>query len=325
MDLRKRFGALDDNLKLDPDERRQAQDLHNELGDLLVTAGVAKRTRLQGSFRRKTMLPPLHDVDKVIELDDDLVDQLDVPAGPRKAMSMIEDVVRAAYPESRFEVKRHALGIELPDCDFAFDAVPAINPEDGSGWIKIANTEVGLDDDPWSPSNTYRLIEVVAERNQACDGLFVVQVRMAKQIIHQASLADDLPGLHVETFTYHAVDQVLDHPVAMAAVLHKAVELLGHGYWDPTGADPISERLNPAQCSRAQMVLEPLAAKAAEAVALADQDRQTEAAHLWADLFGGSFPRPTDAQERSYLRDLSAGAAAVAGAQIARPTRAWRP
>ena len=39
MDLKKRFDALDNNLKLDPAERQRAQKTHNRLGDLLVRAG----------------------------------------------------------------------------------------------------------------------------------------------------------------------------------------------------------------------------------------------------------------------------------------------
>ena len=58
-----------------PRRTSRAEEVHNFIDDILVNAGIAKRTRLQGSFARKTMLPPLHDVDKVIELVDDLVDQ----------------------------------------------------------------------------------------------------------------------------------------------------------------------------------------------------------------------------------------------------------
>src|SRR5436305_212246 len=105
MNLSQRFEALDDNMKLDPTDRDRAVAEHNRLGDLLVAAGIAKRTRLQGSFARKTMLPPLHDIDKIIELTDSFRAVLDSPGGPAKAMTMIEDALRPEIPLARFEIK----------------------------------------------------------------------------------------------------------------------------------------------------------------------------------------------------------------------------
>ena len=200
MNLTERFAALDDNLKLDPDERARAQEVHNFIGDILVNAGIAKRTRLQGSFARKTMLPPLHDIDKVIELVDGIFDQYGGPDGPLRVMDLIRGVIVEQIPNATFEIKKHALGIMLPDDGFDFDAVPAFNPEDGSGWIEIANTHATGDQDAWKASNTYQLIETVSGRNMLCLGRFVRQVRMAKEIIETAGLSKTLPGLHVETF-----------------------------------------------------------------------------------------------------------------------------
>lgn len=191
MNLNQRFDALDDALKLDPAERGRAIELHNQLGDVLVAAGVAKRTRLQGSFARKTMRPPLKDVDKVIELADDVVEAVEGPGGSLKAVSIISDVLTPAFSGVRFEIKRHALGIAVPGESFEFDAVPAINPEDGTGIIRIANTE----DDWWEDSNTYVLIDTIAARNQQCDGRFVHQVRMARLVVRTAGLAGILPDL----------------------------------------------------------------------------------------------------------------------------------
>jgi len=128
VNLKQRFDALDDALKLDPAERDRAIELHNQLGDVLVAAGVAKRTRLQGSFARKTMLPPLRDVDKVIEFADEVVEAVEGPGGSLKAMSIISDVLTPVFDGVRFEIKRHALGIAVPGESFEFDAVPAINP-----------------------------------------------------------------------------------------------------------------------------------------------------------------------------------------------------
>lgn len=321
MNLNERFEALDDNLKLDNGERDRAIASHNRLGDLLVAAGIAKRTRLQGSFARKTMLPPLHDVDKIIELVDDLAATLDGPGGPEKAMLLIRDRVGKAMPTARFEFKQHAIGIVLPGDGFAFDAVPAFNDEDGTGWIRIAD----LEDDDWEPSNTYLLIETVAARNHECKGRFVHQVRMAKQAVKHADI--NLPGLHTETFTFNAVVSKVDHAEAVAATLATGASMLLGAYTEPTGVDRIDIRLDSDQKAKAQVAIERLAARAADALRLADSGDEDGAGAIWHEIFGDPFPKP-DAQ--GFLQSLHGGkgitsTGAVTGAAATPRTRAWHP
>ena len=325
MNLAERFATLDDNLKLDPDERARAQEVHNFISEILIKAGIAKRTRLQGSFARKTMLPPLHDIDKIIELVDDLLEQFNGPGGPLRVMDLIRSAISEAIPNATFEIKKHALGIVLPDDGFDFDAVPAFNPEDGSGWIEIANTHASRIEDAWTPSNTYELIETVSARNVLCGGRFVHQVRMAKQIVETAGLSKSLPGLHVEAFAYFAITKVMDHPQAVAATLAKAYELIGGTYTEPTGEDQISDRLEHWTIPVTQASVGDLATSATRALGLAADGDETGAAHIWADLFGEHFPRPTDLQEKAVLAGLYAGRRLSPTNSAAPSTRAWRP
>ncbi|MGH9228303.1 MAG: hypothetical protein ACRD07_06135 [Acidimicrobiales bacterium] len=322
MNLNERFDALDDNLKLDPAVRHKAETVHNELGDLLVKAGVAKRTRLQGSFARHTLRgPELHDIDKVVELVDSLRDILTSAGGPQKAMTIIRDALAPHLPGAGFDLKKHALAITLPGDGFNFDAVPAFNPEDGTGWIVIADT----DDDAWEPSNTYILIDTIAARNQACAGRFVRQVRMVKQAVHHAGLSEVLPGLHVETFAYQAITTTTGHADAVTATLVMGAQLLGGTYTDPTGVDRISDRLDPADVVTARTGMQRLAGLATEAQRLGAAGDQTAAAHIWADIFGEPFPRP-GADEKRFLNGLYTGPGFGAAAAHRTPTtRAWRP
>lgn len=320
MKLIRRFDVLDDALKLDPKVRTSVLTIHNQLGELLVNAGVAKRTRLQGSFARHTMRgPELHDVDKVVELVDDLRDALAGPGGGRQAMELMQHALAVHLPGTRFEIKQHALAITLPDSTFGFDAVPAFNPEDGTGWIEIADT----DDDAWEPSNTYVLIDTIATRNQTCDGRFVHQVRMVKQAVHEAGLDDLLPGLHVEAFAYQAITTTMEHPDAVAATLTMGDRLLGGCYTDPTGVDRISDRLDPADVKKAAASMQRLATRAAEAQQIAPRD-ENAAANIWADMFGPLFPRPST-DEKSFLQTLHLGAGVATATRRTPTTRAWRP
>jgi hypothetical protein len=60
------FDEFDAALNLDPREREKAERRHHEITDVLIAAGIAASTFLQGSFARKTMPKPLKDVDMVI-------------------------------------------------------------------------------------------------------------------------------------------------------------------------------------------------------------------------------------------------------------------
>jgi hypothetical protein len=323
VNLNQRFGACKDNLKIDPDQLERARGFHREMSDHLTAAGVATRTRLQGSLARSTMEPPLHDIDKVIELNPALADELAGPDGPETAMVLIRDTVAPHLPGAFFEIKKHALGITIADEEFDFDAVPAFATPGNDKWILIADTK----GHEWKPSNTYDLIDTVAARNQVCEGRFVHQVRMARRIVSHAQV--DLPGLHIESFCYEAITATISYPEGIVAALATGANLLGTHYYEPTGVDRISDRLDPCIKQTAQQALGRLAAQAAEAVRMAIEGDEDGAAHIWADLFGDDcFPRPS-ADEKRFLSQLWAGATtAPAAPAVARPTpttRAWRP
>ncbi len=94
VNLNQRFGALDDNLKIDAEQLKRARDLHRQIGDYLIEAGIATGSRLQGSLARSTMEPPLHDIDKVIEINPSLADELAGQDGPERAMAIIRNADR---------------------------------------------------------------------------------------------------------------------------------------------------------------------------------------------------------------------------------------
>lgn len=315
MNLKQRFDAFDTNLNLNSTQRDRAIKVHNDLDQVLRETGVAKKTRLQGSFARKTMLPPLKDVDKIIELSGDLANDVDgVAGGSRDAMEQIQQAVTEEYPGATFEFKRHALGISLPGEDFEFDAVPAINDDDTeAGTVRIANTE----DDCWNDSNTYTLIDVIQTRNQETNGVFIHAVRMVKHLFRQAGI-DKIPGLHIEAFCFDAVDSEMSYPDAIVASLKSAVAMLADDYYDPTGQDRISDRIEPAIRSDAQTVIATKLDTAETAKRAADGGDDDTAAELWAELLGDEFPRPEDAAEKAAeLKSLVA-------LNRTHPTRAWK-
>jgi hypothetical protein len=319
------FEVFDERLKLNPIERAAAILLHNKITGRLRAAEIITSAFLQGSSARKTMLGPLRDVDKIVIL----ADRPDFRASPALAMAEIEKVLAAAYPEATFERGRHALKVDFGPERCSFDIVPALETTTDDDDVLIANTETGA----WDRSNTRTLIRTVAERNQACDGSFVHQVRMGKQLVVH-TLEEIVPGLHVETYAFAAVTEPLTHAEACCRILEVGARLLAGDYPDPTGIDVISRKLKPGVAPQAQAGFATAARRAREAQRLAAAGDHHSALAIWHELFGEKFPAPpaqpvADALRSSFTGGTVTSAGTVSatsrGRQAAVPARSWRP
>ena len=317
------FAEFDENLKLDPNERKAAQDRHNAITTLLLRAGIIVSAFLQGSFARKTMIAPLRDVDKVVVLS------------PRMAgltadqvMDRIQDFVAVEYPAATFDRSRHALKIDFGPNSFYFDTVPAWETTTADDLVCIANRETGS----WDRSNTRELIRVVGERNAATNGLFIHQVRMGKQAVKHL-LDGMVPGLHVESWAYLVIEEALPHDQALTRILEAGAELLGGRYTEPTGEDEISARLKPDIVATAKPVLTEAVHKARHARSLTDAGDHNEAIRIWHELLGDCFPQASPQDDATALRrSFHGGAITTSGTvttarttgQPSRPGRSWR-
>ena len=104
------FEKFDDALKLNPADRGRAEKCHNEITLLLKAKGLIIGAFLQGSLARKTMIPPLRDVDKVVILaealrgltPDDVMDRLQaVLANVYRTRRLSERVTRSSSTSAK--------------------------------------------------------------------------------------------------------------------------------------------------------------------------------------------------------------------------------
>lgn len=302
------FNELDENLNLDPQERAAAIALHNTIHALLLAQGLIVDAFLQGSFARKTMKKPLHDIDKVVILPASRWDEFNHGGGPDAAMDLIEGVLRSRFPRSTFERSRHALKMELNDEDFSFDIVPAFDTDTDD--VLIARREGdGRQGGSWERSNTRQLIRAVAERNGQCGGIFVHQVRMVKQFA-----ADVVPGLHSESFAFMAIEAEMGHMDACLAVAERAVAALGGHYSDPTGADLISKRLPPEERAAARQHFSGVEQRLREAYRLAEAGDDDRALDVLHEVFGEAFPQGAEQSiEEAFSRSFHTGSVTSSG------------
>jgi hypothetical protein len=316
------FDEFDDALKLDPAERLRAEQCHNEITLLLKSAGLIVSAFLQGSFARKTMISPLRDIDKVVILAEVLRG-----LSPDEVMDRLEDVLRVRYPKATFDRTRHSLKIDFGPDTFCFDVVPAWETTSDDDDVLIANRDTS----GWDRSNSRKLMRVIAERNDECDGRFIHIVRMIKHLVAH-SMDEVIPGLHVESIAYAAINASMPYPQACQTVIGSAVQLLGDSYTDPTGQDQLSERLTDEERSRARNAFAVAAAKAREARDLAEAGDHTNTIRVWHEMFGEPFPEPKGQSLGGALAAAVGGSvtstghvsATTAARQSAPPTRSWR-
>ena len=333
------FEILHDALKLDPDERQRAIDIHNEIAGILSAEEYVEGHFLQGSLARKTMTKPLRDIDMVVTLAEsfaklysgDLVEKgirasASSESGPLAAMHALQAVLEPHFPGATFEVGKHALTIDFGGESFKFDVVPALDEGDD---VFIANTHTGQ----WERSNTRELIRTVSERNQSCNGRFVHQVRMIKHAVKQhPAIGDEFFGLLSESITYYAVEEGLPHSEACARAFSLGAQLLAGGeILDPTGEDNLLAKLDPAVKMDAQHVFAEWAEMAEEARNLATAGDDNAAIDIWHSIFGDAFPKAPKQSTAAAAEAWVGGGLTSTGRitrhttrETARPSRSWR-
>jgi Second Messenger Oligonucleotide or Dinucleotide Synthetase domain len=327
------FDEFDAALNLDQRERELAQRRHREVTEVLMAAGVASSTFLQGSFARKTMLKPLKDVDMIVLLAEVYRKAwfIDGQGAPAAAMAVIRQAVAARWPSARFDEDKqpaHALQVTFVDCPFTFDLVPAFEDRNTVEGVFIADRDL----DRWEWSNTRTLRRVVIERNLLTGGAFVHQVRMGKSFKSNEPTLGKLCGLVIESLWYQAIMKKMPHSTAMVTALdHAAVAVMGDVH-DPTEVDNLAEDWTQSERFQYSQTFRIAAKRGREALRLAADGDHQAAIEIWKTVFGEPFPDASAQSAAQALSALTGGSITSAGravtsargAQTNRPARSWR-
>lgn len=316
------FDQLDESLKLDDTERKQAIDLHNDVTETLKAAGVATGGFLQGSLARKTMIAPLRDIDKILLLNPDVCGEADTPD---HAAQLVEKALRDAYPDADISIGKHSVTITLKGHTFTFDIVPAIDLGDD---VLIIDTKLG----EWKNSNTRQLITTISDRNKVCNGRFVRHARFAKVFGKHYLQGIKIPGLHLETIAYLAITTSMAHRDAFVAFLRKGIECFAPTgtYSDPTGVDTtLSSRIDAGTRAVAHAMFQNALAQAEAALKYEENGNHQAAIGVWCQLLGDDFPKPGYNKAVGTL--ATGGGLGVGGVLSKEPAvsvpkvRSWRP
>lgn len=327
------FRVLDERLKLDPRVNAQARRIRGVVEDVLRDAGLLQSVLLQGSYGRKTMRPPLKDVDMVVVLPSSMEHLRTKPGMSGHVMAEFRSALvdAAAFPGVEFDAggaSAHALKLTIPGVDFTVDLVPAFETEEpDKGWLYLADREL----DQWTKRSDVRVLrDRVAARNQGCGGTWVHRVREAKRSLDRNPEVKALVcGLLVESLGYEAITTRMAPQEAMLRFFAVGTEKL-HGPSAGLAQEDLTRKWTSADRALVLQFFTESHRLAGEALRLERAKDAVAACGVWREVFGDAFPVP-EVSFAERLRSVSVvggsitpdGRLTTAPGNV-RPVRPWR-
>lgn len=327
------FARLDAALTLEPHVAAQAKRLRNDIDEVLKEQKLSSQSLLQGSYGRKTMYPPLKDVDLVIVLPELLRDFQQDPKGPAKVMAMFRLAIENSpkFPGVQFDVDdrpAHALQLTFPGVPFTFDLVPAF--ETGNpNWLYIADRE----EERWDEKSDVRALRnKVLARNVLTGGTWVRQVRQSKHALRREPQVKELVcGLLVESLAYDAVAKALSPQKAAEAIFAEGAKVLRSPY-SGLAQDDLTAKWTPEQRAQVVSFYADRHRLAVEALKL-EADDPVAASLTWRQVFGPEFPEVQESLADRLARTNRLGGGVSSTGVLttstrvpaaSRPARPWR-
>lgn len=332
------FAELDDALKLDPDVDASAKQIRATIDEVLEAAGMSATSLLQGSYGRKTMYPPLKDVDLVIILPKRLEHLRFDPQGPAKAMEAFRNAIVSSgrLPGARFDAEEeaaHALQMSLTGVEFTFDLVPAFETDDPD-WLLIADRE----ERRWDKRSDVRALRnKIMVRNGKCLGRWVLQVRHSKHAVRQVPSVKALVcGLLMESLAFDVITSLVSPQKAAEAVFAHGARVLRAPYVG-LAQDDFTAKWTMLDRSRVVAFFVKNQQLAQEALRYEASGDLVAASATWREIFGEEFPAISPSTPVSFADQLAqvarlgggvtstGGITTSAGAPAAtNPARPWR-
>lgn len=323
------FKTYRENLLLDPEERHRAVRRHEDMRAALADAKIVQSTFLQGSMARKTMIPPLKDIDIVGLLHRSLDEHRDADQGTRAVQKIIEDAVQRHFPRAKLSWGKHALQVQFHDVSFMFDVVPAYDNGDDEHYdLLIIDTKKN----EWVPSNSRSIIRAVQERNKACDGHFIHQARMARDVM-KSQLEGKVPGLLAESAAFWAVTGPTDDDSALASALEYLADHIDGDLKEPSGHEDLSGKIKPLDRSFVRTRLRAISNIAQNALAYRQRGDHAAAIEEWSTITSEAFPSAPQQTEDELIAALARPGSVTSSGRVSnvlgggpaiKPSRSWR-
>lgn len=278
------FDQLIHKLELTAREQDEASRQQNVLRDNLRANLAITHDFLSGSYRRRTAIRPLKDIDLVLVLDE--VKHRGLRSEPpQTTLALVRKALVHAYPNAAPPREQaRSVNIEFRGTEIGYDLVPAFRHADG-GYL-IPDRERGA----WIRSDPERHRQACIAANQSAGNMLNPLIKMAKAL--NARHHRPLRSFHLEVMAYGAF---AGRPAAYDSGLHTLLLHLADRVLqscpDPAKLGPnIDQGMDSERRAKIRRVLQGWAQTAEQAIR-AKERGDHEAAHAaWSSLFGPLYP-----------------------------------
>lgn len=283
------FEALRQSLELTDSQREEASRQQNVVRENL-RRGLGERVQrdfLTGSYKRRTAIRPLKDIDLFVVLDVPVSGWDGTPkTTPQQVLSEVQRVLAQAYPtKDKPKLQTRSVNIDFTGTGIGFDVVPAVASNNGG--YHIPDRSAGA----WIRSDPERHEEVLQKANGNAGGKLNPLVKMLKcwRRVQQPPVSSfHLEVMACRPFTGMFRDPApADFPSGLVFLFEKLSDAVGSSCVEPAGVGPpVDAGLSAADRERARQMLRGAAdlARGAQRFGLACD---TAGAHrAWRALLG---------------------------------------
>lgn len=285
------FEKFRKRLELSNTEQKDAIRRHKEVRECIRTAFDIERDFLTGSYARHTKTKPLKDIDIFFCLGEKERRWREKP--PRQVLDAFEECLAAKYGADRVDTGRRCVTVEFakrnPTADeegkvLSNDVVPAYELSD---CYEIPDRNLGK----WIKTNPDIHKEHATSKNKILDGKWVPLVKMLKRW-NRSSDKPISPSFLVEIMALELIDSPFtNYPSEIRRFLTAALDAITQDWPDPAGfGPPVSDQMMRQKREDAIAVLRAAEVKAARAVRLEQQGKNSEALAVWRKVMGKYFP-----------------------------------
>jgi len=284
------FEKYRQRLELSNTERKNTIKRHNEVRELIRADFVIDRDLLTGSYKRHTKTKPLKDVDIFFVLGEKERNKYRHKS-PSDLIKAFVKTLRAEYGDDAVEPGRRCATVEFEKNTtdeegkvLSIDAVPAFDLGD---CYEIPDRMRG----DWIKTDPEIHMEQATAKNKELGGKWIPLVKMIKRWNRSAGKSIK-PAFLIEVMMQDLVDAPFTtYPDEVRRFFAAALDGIERQWPDPAGyGPPVSEQMTPPLIAVAKEKLRQAEMKAALAVRLQKQGKQTEAIALWREIMGKYFP-----------------------------------
>ncbi len=284
------FEKYRQRLELSETERQNTIKRHNEVREVIRGDFAVDRDLLTGSYKRHTKTKPLKDVDVFFVLGQKERDKYRSKP-PAELINAFVKSLRAVYGDDAVEPGRRCATVEFEKNTkdkegkvLSIDAVPAFDLGD---CYEIPDRIRG----DWVKTDPEIHMEQATAKNKELGGKWIPLVKMIKRWNRSADKPIK-PAFLVEVMMQDLVDAPFTtYPSEVRRFFAAALDGIDREWPDPAGyGPPVSEQMTPQLIAAAKEKLRQAEMKAALAVRLEKQGKQTEAISLWREIMGRYFP-----------------------------------